>query len=86
MKFPALSDVELDRITDRCWRGEYASLADLAREMTNLGGAAATLPATLLHEEHLAEMREKYRQLLEGKLAGIKFEVPEEKLDASTIG
>lgn len=86
MKFPDLSDVGLDRITDRCWRGEYASLADLAREMANLGGAAATLPATLLDEEHLAEMREKCRRLLEGKLAGIKFEAPEEKLDVSTTG
>ncbi|KAH8645871.1 hypothetical protein BGZ61DRAFT_377085, partial [Ilyonectria robusta] len=39
MKFPDLSDVESDRITDRCWRGDYTSLADLAGEVANLGGA-----------------------------------------------
>ncbi|KPM42299.1 hypothetical protein AK830_g4279 [Neonectria ditissima] len=86
MKFPDLSDAGLDRIIDRCWRGEYASLADLAGEMANLAGAAAILPATLPDEEHPAEMREKCHQVLEGKLAGIKFEALKEKLNAGTTG
>ncbi|CAH0047958.1 unnamed protein product [Clonostachys solani] len=68
--FPPLSDGHLDRIIDRCWKGQYDSLAELAEEMASLEGAKTT-QATLLDDEHVAKMHWRCTHLLATKLSAI---------------
>jgi atypical protein kinase C zeta type len=81
MEFPELSGTQLDRVINRCWRGEYKSLVDLEKEMASLEGATAAPLATLLDDEYMAKMRQKCAELLDSELAGIGFEGSEEKLE-----
>lgn len=49
MVFPDLDGGHLDRIIDRCWKGEFGQLKDLAAETKLLGGAV-DLPRVVFFE------------------------------------
>ncbi|EEQ35006.1 protein kinase domain-containing protein [Microsporum canis CBS 113480] len=53
MEFPSLGNDPLDRIIDRCWKGQFEYLKDLAEETSTLSGGN--------HPKSLSSLTERYR-------------------------
>ncbi|KAM0738006.1 hypothetical protein ACQRIT_007482 [Beauveria bassiana] len=75
LEFPKLGDSPLDKLTVTCWMGGFASLADLAMATDRLDGAQGAKCATRFDDEYVNKMKAQCQELLEGKLAGIQFDV-----------
>jgi serine/threonine protein kinase len=65
MKFPLLGEENLDRVVERCWKGEYESLKDLANETKPLPGAVRLPRATAFDNEYCSKIREECERLVE---------------------
>ncbi|KAJ2899885.1 hypothetical protein MKZ38_002752 [Zalerion maritima] len=69
MRFPLLVEHDkLDTIINKCWRGRYTSVAELADETCRLPGAADMSEATALDAEYMAAQREECRRMIESGL------------------
>ncbi|KAM3518396.1 hypothetical protein MY4038_010107 [Beauveria bassiana] len=75
LEFPELGDSPLDKLTITGWMGGFASLADLAMATDRLDGAQGANCATRFDDEYVNKMKAQCQELLEGKLAGIQFDV-----------
>ncbi|KAM3442436.1 hypothetical protein MY4824_001030 [Beauveria thailandica] len=73
--FPELGDSPLDKLTLTCWMGGFATLADLAMAAGQLVGAEGAKGATTFDDEYMSKMMSQCQELLEGKLAGIQFDI-----------
>ncbi|OAR00393.1 hypothetical protein LLEC1_06871 [Akanthomyces lecanii] len=73
--FPELGGSPLDKLTVKCWMGEFASLADLATAAGRLDGAEGAKSGTKFDDEYMNTMKAQCQELLEGKLAGIQFAI-----------
>lgn len=76
MMFPELSSSRLDVLTLRCWRGEFATLADLAEDVANLEGAKWAATANATDDGNMIEMKNCCQKLLYDKFADIEVEIP----------
>ncbi|EJP65022.1 Serine/threonine-protein kinase Sgk1 [Beauveria bassiana] len=76
MEFPELSDSRLDVLTRRCWWGEFATLADLAKECATLEGASSAATADTANDEYKTRMKRTCEELLRTKLADLGDESP----------
>ncbi|TID27067.1 protein kinase domain-containing protein [Venturia nashicola] len=65
MKFPPLDEEKLDTIIERCWKGKFNTLKDLADETKLLPGALSLPRATALEEEYCSRIRGECKQLVE---------------------
>lgn len=65
MEFPALGEEELDVIIEKCWKGEFHTLTDLAGETKLLSGAIGLPRATALDEKYSSQIRGECEQLIE---------------------
>jgi atypical protein kinase C zeta type len=63
MKFPPLGNDPLDQIIDRCWRGHFECLKDLADETKTLGGGRELEPVGAFTAQYCLE-RQKECQIL----------------------
>lgn len=77
--FPELGDSPLDKLTITCWMGGFVTLADLAMAAGQLDGAEGAKGATKFDDEYMNKKKAQCQELLEGKLAGIKFDVAGEE-------
>jgi len=68
MDFPSLGEEPLDKIVDKCWRGGYKSIRELAKETSNLRRAAQLPRATLLSEEVYKKRHEECLQLVNNEI------------------
>ncbi|EFE31571.1 uncharacterized protein ARB_01471 [Trichophyton benhamiae CBS 112371] len=66
MEFPPLGNDPLDRIIDRCWKGQFEFLKDLAEEARTLGGDTYRHPTFLLPPavQHRLQIQEKCQTLV----------------------
>lgn len=71
MVFPELSSSRLDALTLRCWRGDFATLADLATEVAVLDGAKFASTETATNDQYIREMKSLCQSLLQDKFADI---------------
>lgn len=76
MVFPELSDSRLDILTLRCWRGDFATLADLAKDVALLDGATRAATVTVTDDEYVSKMKETCQQLLQDKFTDLDVETP----------
>lgn len=76
MEFPELSYSRLDVLTRRCWWGEFATLADLAKECATLQGASLAATADTANDEYKTRMKRTCEELLRTKLADLGDESP----------
>ena len=75
--FPELmSDSQLDVLTLRCWRSEFATLADLAEYCATLNGAKLAATTNAINTEYIARMKTTCEELLRTKLADLDKELP----------
>jgi atypical protein kinase C zeta type len=65
MKFPPLNEEKLDTVIERCWRGNFNTLKDLADETRLLPGAIGLPRATALDEKYCSQIRGECKQLIE---------------------
>lgn len=75
LKFPKMEDSPLATLVERCWKGEFPTLADLAKETEKLDGAANANLATRYGEDYMKTMKLQCEELLRSDLAGIEFDV-----------
>lgn len=76
MEFLELSDSRLDVLTLRCWRGEFTTLADLAKHCATLEGARSAATANATDDEYMRRMKRTCEELLRTKLADLGEEIP----------
>ncbi|KAF4627292.1 hypothetical protein G7Y89_g10863 [Cudoniella acicularis] len=62
MEFPSLGEGNLDEIIEKCWKGGYAFLKDLADETKLLYGANNSSRAILFQDEYCGKVREDCQQ------------------------
>lgn len=65
MKFPDLGHGRLDVIIDKCWKGLYDSVENLAKETAGLDGAVALPSAQVLDQGYVSEMRGRCQRLVD---------------------
>lgn len=70
MEFPKLDNGKLDHVIEKCWKGDFQSIRDLALE-TELFGSAYRIPRAVVFDmDHRIRVREECQHLLdEGLLA-----------------
>ena len=73
MKFPPLGEGHLDQIIERCWKGDYERLKDLADETKQLRGALELPRAALLNEEDYIQIRKECQLLIENGILNGKL-------------
>lgn len=81
---PELAPSPLNDLTKKCWRGGFATLADLVVAVSTLEGAAGAAEAKVLDEEYMDTMKATCRQLLEDKLSDAQFENADKLLSGAT--
>lgn len=75
--FPELmSDSQLDMLTLRCWRSEFATLADLAEYCATLHGAKSAATTNTINTEYISTMQTTCEELLRTSLADLEKELP----------
>ncbi|ATY58473.1 kinase domain-containing [Cordyceps militaris] len=77
---PVMGDAPLGRFVQRCWNGEFAELAELAREAKRLEGAEDAGKGTGLGTADMRAARARCERFLEEELAEI---VPHEESEAA---
>ncbi|KAE9970805.1 hypothetical protein EG328_006070 [Venturia inaequalis] len=65
MEFPPLGEARLDTIIEKCWKGRFNSLTDLAAETKLLPGAIDLPRATAFEEKYCSQIRKECEQLVE---------------------
>ncbi|KID59195.1 uncharacterized protein G6M90_00g066410 [Metarhizium brunneum] len=76
MVFPELSGSLLDALTLRCWRGDFATLADLAKDVAVLEGAKRAATVTAIDDGYMNKMKRCCRKLLLNKFTGVDVGTP----------
>ncbi|KAJ6784539.1 hypothetical protein PWT90_06757 [Aphanocladium album] len=79
--FPELEETPLNLLTLRCWKGGFATLADLAMETKRLEGAEGAESGTRFDDGYMNKMKAQCQKLLDGKLAGIQFDDSSGRVD-----
>lgn len=74
MVFPELSSSRLDVLTLRCWRSDFATLADLATEVALLDGAKFAATETMADAGYMSKMKNFCQNLLQEKFPDIDVE------------
>ncbi|KAM5494866.1 putative protein kinase C [Microsporum audouinii] len=64
MEFPSLGNDPLDRIIDRCWKGRFEYLKDLAEETSTLSGGNHPKSLSPLTERYCLERQKKCQTLV----------------------
>ncbi len=65
MVFPDLAEMQLDRIIERCWKGKFALLKDLAAKTKLLCGAVELPRAASLETEYCLERQKECQRLVD---------------------
>lgn len=76
MMFPELSDSHLDVLTLRCWRGEFATLADLAKDTVSFEGAKWAAFTVGDNDRYMSKMKECCQTLLQDKFTDLDVATP----------
>ncbi|KAF2452532.1 serine/threonine protein kinase [Lineolata rhizophorae] len=68
MQFPPIGEMDVDMTIQRCWRGEYLMLKDLANDTKLLHGAFSLPRAASFDDQYCKHAREECRKLVESGL------------------
>lgn len=76
MVFPELSSSPLDALTLRCWKGDFATLADLAKDVAVLQGAEQAITVIATDDAYMTEMKRQCQELLHDKFTNLEVGTP----------
>ena len=76
MVFPELSGSRLDTLTLRCWRGDFATLADLAKDVAVLEGAKRAATTIATDDGYMSKMKRCCQQLLHDRFTDLNVGTP----------
>lgn len=71
MMLPELSSSRLDVLALRCWRGDFATLADLAKDVAVLEGAQRAATVMTTDDGYMNKMKTCCQKLLHEKLTDL---------------